>query len=84
MSGRGGLEHSKEDVQAAFWKVFLANLVYDSPTSEQLAFGERCRTLGFSGCWEVLLTLGGGTVEELLSNGKDAEAFLRAAKEGGG
>lgn len=77
VTDRTGLDHSKEEIQDAFWVLFQANLIFDQETALQRAFRERCNELGFSRCWTVIQTMGGGSAEELMDAADDARDFLR-------
>lgn len=74
---RSGLEHSQQDVERAFWSGFRAQLFYENETVVQRQFRERCHELGFSGCWTVLKTYGGGPAGDLIKEAARAEHFLQ-------
>lgn len=76
-SDRAGLEHSQEDIELAFWLEFKANLFYENETEVQQNFRQLCIDLGFSGCWSVVSTKGGGPAEDLISSAGEAELFLK-------
>lgn len=73
---RTGLDHSQVDIERAFWAEFRANLFYENETEAQQRFRKVCHELGFSGCWTVMSTKGGGPAKDLVDSARDAEEFL--------
>lgn len=73
---RTGMDHSQEDIERAFWNEFRANLFYENEADVQRRFRHFCNELGFSGCWSVLKTKGGGPAEDLIDSSREAEKFL--------
>ena len=72
-------EQSREELEAAFWTLFVAQQVYDQPEPpHRSGFRERCVALGFHGCWTVTVTKRGGPASELIDEAKDAATFLAA------
>lgn len=78
---RLGLEHSRDELQEAFWAHFCAQLICENETEAQRSFRVRCLQLGFSGCWNVTETKGGGSAEDLLDSGREAVAFLESRSD---
>lgn len=74
---RIGLAHSQEEVEAAFWSTFRAQLFYDNETEGQRLFREQCNALGFDGCWSVVTARGGGSADDLASEAASANEFLK-------
>jgi hypothetical protein len=75
---RVGQEHTKAEIEAAFWTLFLARLVGEEPEPAALRqLRATCLHLGFEGCWSVFTTRQGGSAAELIEEAVDAEPFVR-------
>ena len=78
---RSGDEQTREEIEAAFWALFVARQIYDDPEPlHYIEFRERCLAFGINGCWTVTVTKSGGLASELIDEAKVAVAFL--AKHG--
>lgn len=74
---RTGPEQTQEQVESAFWTIFLSKLVADDPEPVVLSqLRAKILRLGFAGCWSVVRTRSGGPASELMEDALDAEAFV--------
>jgi hypothetical protein len=75
---RTGKEHSQDEVESAFWLLFLANLIESDPEPVEIRqMRDSCLKLGFSSCWDVVCTSDGGDISDLLAESIRARSFLQ-------
>lgn len=74
---RVGAQYSKVEISRAHWAQFLANLIGEEDAPPTLTeFRQKCLSLGFEKCWNVLDTKIGGDAKELMDEAQAAQAFL--------
>lgn len=77
---RTGPNHPQDEIERAFWTIFLAKLLSEDPEpAKALRFRRRCVELGLAGCWTVQVVRGGSSAEELIAEAKDAAPYAEQA-----